>query len=229
MHQIQLGGKHHILLPKLNSSQIEVLTKRFAEMGPVRRDAFLAVTSRQGTIGVSKTGHCWASFDPSDVVLPAVPALLSCPKEGAPLETVRGKYLGMSKSHDGLTTRVLPRLESSSSWRGLRKLGGCALAPDEHAVASFILKRVRGECKMVTDFLVDGSTPLVFGGKRYFDSKLNADEAALTLRRVGERSQRNSYIPQDGMLGLVPVSSIGRRDWIDLFTELGEWCPFIPV
>ena len=229
VHHLQLGKRHYVLLPKLNSLQIDVLAKRFAEMGVVRRDVFLAVTSKEGTIRVSEMGLCWSSFDPSDAVLPAVPALLSCPREEAPLETIRRMYLIVSKSRDRLTAKITPRLETSTLWRGLRRSGECALAPDEHAIGSFILQRVRGKCEMVTDFFVDGSTPLVFGRRRYFNSKLGPDEAALALRKVGERHQRSSYVPQDGELGPVPVSSISQRDWIDLVAELGEWCPFTPV
>jgi len=229
VHQFQLGGKHYLLLPKLNSSQVEVLAERFAEVGAVRKGAFLAVGSRQGMIHVSEAGLCWSSFDSSDTVLPAVPNLLSCPKEEAPMETVRGKYLRMSRSEEGTTIRVLPRLESSSLWRELRASGGCALAPDEHAVVSTLLRRTRRKREMVTDFLVGGSTPLACGRKRYFDSKLGPDEATLTLRVAGERGQRNSYVPNDGGLGPFLASAFSRRAWIDLLADLGEWCPFTPV
>ena len=112
---------------------------------------------------------------------------------------------------------------------GVAGFRGGALAPDEHAVASFLLEKTQGKCEMITDFLVDGSTPLVLGKKRYFDSKLDADEAASTLRVVGERRERNSYIRRDGNLGLRSVSGISRADWTDLFADLGDWCPFTPV
>jgi len=229
VHQFQLGGKHYLLLPKLNSSQVEVLAKRFAEIGVVTRGALLVVNSRQGPISVSDAGLCWSSFDPGDVVLPAVPNLLSCPKEDAQMETVKARYLRTSRSQEGTTVRVLPRLESSSLWRELRASGGCALAPDEHAVVSTLLRGARRKCEMVTDFFVGGSVPLVYGRKRYFGSKLGPDEAALTLRVAGERGLRNSYVPNDGALGPISASALRRRNWLDLFGDLGEWCPFEPV
>jgi len=224
-----LRGKHYLILPKLNSMQVELLTKRFAEMGSVKRGLFLAVSTRRGTIRVSEAGLCWSSFDPSDTVLPVVPDLLSCPKEEVPIETVRGKYLRMQGFRSRMAIRILPRLEFSSLWRELRASGGCALAPDEHAVVSSLLRATGGTCRMVTDFFVDGSTPLVCGRKRYFESKLDSGEAALTLGLVGKPSRRNSYIPMDGELGSIPLSLFSRTDWVDLFHDLGEWCPFTPV
>jgi hypothetical protein len=229
VHQFQLGGKHYLLLPKLNTFQIDILAKRFSEIGSVRRASVLVAASREGTIRVSDEGLCWSSFDPSDAVLPAVPALLSCPKEKAPVGAVKGKYFRTSKSKEGVTFHVLPRLESSSRWRELRASGGCALAPDEHALVSFLLKRTRGGCKMITDFVVDGSTQLVLGKKRYFESWLGPDGAITTLRVVGERGQRNSYIPRDGKIGPSPSSALGPHDWLRLFADLGEWCSFTPV
>jgi len=103
------------------------------------------------------------------------------------------------------------------------------LAPDEHAVVFFLLGKARRNCEMITDFLVAGSTPLVLGRKRYFDSKLSPAEGASTLRAVGELGQRNSYIRRDGNLRLSPVSGISRRHWTHLFADLGEWCSFTPV
>jgi hypothetical protein len=228
VHQFQLGGKHYLFLPKLNTLQIELLDSRFSEIGIVRRAPTLAVSSRKGVIRVSEEGLCWSSFDPSDAVLPAIPALLSCPREEASMETVKGKYFRVSKSKEGTTFHILPRLESSSRWRELRASDGCALAPDEHAVVSFLVERARGNCEMITDFLVDGSTPLVLGRRRYFDSRLDPDEATSTLRVAGERGQRNSYIPRNGRFDLSTMSAPSRRDWSDLFADLGEWCSFTP-
>ena len=229
VHQLQLGGKHYLLLPKLNSLQMEILAKRFAVIGTVRRAVPLVIDSKEGSIWVSEIGLCWSSFDPSDVVLPSIPALLSCPKEEVSMGAVRSKYFQVSKSKEGTIFHVLPRLESSSRWRELRASGGCALAPDEHAVVSFLLEKARGNCEVITDFIADGSTPLVLGRKRYFDSNLDPDEVASTLRAVGEQGQRNSYILSDGNLRLSSVSEISRRDWTHLFADLGEWCPFAPI
>jgi len=229
VHQLQLEGKYYLLLPKLNSSQIEILARRFSEIGTIQREAPLTVSSKEGTIRVSNEGFGWSSFDSSDSILPTVPALLSCPKEKASIEAVKSKYFRASKSKEGTTFHLLPRLESSSRWRKLRASGGCALAPDEHAVVSFLLKKAREGCEMVTDFPLEGSTPFVLGRKRYFDSSLDSDMAASTLRVIDERGQRNSYLPRDGKMGLGPVSALSRREWLGLFAELGEWCPFAPV
>jgi len=229
VHQLQLGGKHYLLLPKLNSSQMEILAKRFAMLGTVRRAGALVVNLKEGTVWVSNQGLCWSSFDPSDAVLPAIPALLSCPKEEASVEAVKSKYFRASRSKEGTTFHILPRLESSSRWRELRASGGCALAPDEHAVVSFLLEKARGNCEMITDFPVEGSTPIVLGRKRYFDSRLNPAETVSTLRVVDERGQRNSYLLRDGKLGPGLVTAPSRHDWLGLFADLGEWCSFTPI
>ena len=228
VHQFQLAGKYYLLLPKLNTLQKKILADRFSEIGTVRSTATLAVSSREGTIKVSDEGLCWASYDPSDAVLPVVPALLSCPKEEASMETAKGKYFRETRSKEGTTCHFFPRLESSTRWRELRATGGCALAPDEHAVVSFLVERAKGNCEMITDFLADGSIPLVLGRKRYFDSRLDPDEATSTLRVAGKRGQRNSYIPRDGRIDLGAMSAPSRRDWSDLLAYLGEWCSFAP-
>ena len=228
VHLLQLGGKHYLLLPKLNSNQVGVLERRFSEIGKVRRGAILALISKRGVIRVSEAGLCWSSFDPSDAVLPAVPDILTCPKERVPVETVRDKYLRTSKLKQTMTIRVMPRLESSSLWRELRGSGLSALAPDEHAIVSSLLRRTRGKSEMVTDFFVSDSMPLVYGRRRYFESPLDSNEAALTLCVIGEHRQRNSYIPNDGELRPIPMSAFSRRDWIDLLAHLGEWCSFVP-
>jgi len=229
VHQFQLGGKYYLLLPKLNSLQIETLARRFSEIGTVRRGATLALSLRDGTIRVSDEGLCWSSIDPSDVVLPAIPALLSCPREEVSIETIKSKYFRTSRSKEGATFHFLPRLEYASRWQELRASDGCALAPDEHTLVSFVLVRYTGNCEMITDFYIDRSAALVLGRKRYFNSRLDPDEAASTLRVVGERGRRNSYIPKDGKIGPSPSSTRNEKDWVDLFAELGEWCPFRPV
>jgi len=161
----------------------------------------------------------------------SLPSPLSSP---APKRRLRWRLSGAGTSvrrdrRRGHPFHFLPRLESSSRWRELRASDGCALAPDEHAVVSFLLEKARGKCEMITDFVVDGSTPIVLGRKRYFDSKLAPAEAAATLRAVGEQGRRNSYVHRDGNLRLSSSSGISRQDWTDLFSDLGDWCPFTLV
>jgi hypothetical protein len=229
VYTLLLGRRHYLLLPKLNSLQFEELARRFEEIGSVERGLTLAVNTRRGTIKASEAGLCWSSFDQSDAVLPVVPDLLSCPKEEATVEIIRSKYLRMERLGGWVSVRMLPRLEGSSFWRKMRASGGCALAPDEYAVVSSLFSRTSGAWEMVTDFFVDGCTPLLFGRKRYFDSRLDSYEAASTLCVVGKRGPRNSYLPNDGEIGPIPTSALARSDWVDLLSDLGEWCPFIPI
>jgi hypothetical protein len=229
VHQLKLGGKHYLLLPKLNRLQVGILEKRLAKSGfSVERGAVLTARSRQGAIYIAKSGLCWSFLDPSDSVLPAVPDLLASPREKVPLTSLKRAYLGVSKSGRASVAHLFPRLERSSLWTKLRATDGCGLAPDEHAVASFVLERATGRCEILTDFFVDGAMPHIYGRRRYFDSMLEPDEAASALRQVEARHPRNSYLSREGTIVLEGLRPFRELDWRALLEELGEWCFFTP-
>jgi len=228
VHQFHVLGRHYTLLPKLTLPQIQVFADRLKRNGfHVEPSPTLTAGSREGVIHVDASGLCWSSFDPSDSILPAIPEVLAFPKQTIPLRELRGKYFSPTKPGANTAVHFSVRMESASLWRALRASGECGLAPDEHAVASFILRHSEGTCELVTDFPADGSVPLICGRKRYFISNLEKNEAALTLREAGEKNVRNSYVRRDSTIGLGTISS-SSDDLLKLFEELGEWCFFSP-
>ncbi len=80
----------------------------------------------------------------------------------------------------GLATRF----ESFSHWDELRAKDESGLAPDEQAVASFILEGAMGDCTPLTDFPI-GGRPVFLGKKRYFVSSLDATNLARCCVRLG--------------------------------------------
>lgn len=230
VHQLQIRKTYFLLLPKLNSAQVRVLARRFADKGhSVQLSRLLSAKSKEGTIRIDQSGLCWSAFDPSDAVLPAIPDVLACPKERLPLEELQAMYFKVARSGGRTTLRLAPRIESSSLWDALRSSGECGLAPDEHAVTSFLIHQARGRCSMLTDFLCDGSVMRVYGRRVYYDSTLGNAEAASTLRTVGEKASRNSYLQRDGTLRLTGTIPPSRKRLVELFEGLGEWCFFNPV
>jgi len=229
VHQLELGGRHYLLLPKLNARQVDILGQRLEGLGfSVHQGELLRAKSKQGTVTVSPAGFSWSTFDPSDTVLPAIPNLLSVAKERISLDALKGRYLRVQGSPGASTVHLSLRLESSPLWEKLRASGECGLAPDEHTLASFLIRRVEGRCGLITDFPADDPTPHLFGRKRYFESMLEPEEAASTLRVAGGRGARNSYVVRGGAIRLRGLLSLARRDWLDWFAELGEWCFFTP-
>jgi hypothetical protein len=227
VHQLQLGGRHYLLLPKLNTMQAEILESRLVKSGfSVERGEVLTARSRQGAIHVAKSGLCWSSLDPSDWVLPAIPDLLASPKERTSLASLRSLYLSLPRSGASKAIRLFTRVECGPLWLKMRASDGCGLAPDEHAVATFLFNRTDRRCALLTDFFVDGATPRICGRRRYFDSDLKSDEAVATLRVVGRRGIRNSYVNKEGTFRLAGLRAVRQLDWESLFEELGEWCFF---
>ncbi len=230
IHHFLLGGRHYILLPKLNQGQIGILTKRFAKAGrSVKVRGLITARLKEGTLHVSPDGLCWSAFDPSDSVLPAIPDLLAAPKERVPIQTLKAKYLRPASTGSKTPLRITTRIESSSSWDKLRASGDCGLAPDEHAVVSLLLKGSRARCSLVTDFPVTGSIPRICGRKRYYDSRLEIGEALSSLRVVGSRFPRNSYLARDGLFQLGEFRLPSSDDWRSLFHEVEDWCSSVPT
>ncbi|HYB06788.1 MAG TPA: hypothetical protein VEB87_01385 [Nitrososphaerales archaeon] len=228
VYQFHVLGRYYTLLPKLTPPQVRSFAGRLKRNGfHVEPSPTLTARSREGVVHVGESGLCWSSFDPSDSILPAIPEVLAFPKQTIPLRELRRKYFSQTKSGANTVVHFSIRMESASLWRALRASGECGLAPDEHAVASFILRHSEGTCELVTDFPAAGSVPLMCGRKRYFISSLGKIEAALTLRDAGEKNVRNSYVRRDSTIGLEAIS-LSRDDLLRLFEELGEWCFFSP-
>ncbi len=229
VHQLFLSRRHCLLLPKLNGEQLAILAARLRGLGfSIRLASTMTATTPHMRIHVDPLGLCWSTVDPADTVLPAIPRMLACQKDKIPLRDLKAMYFKTARSRGKVRVRLATRLESFSRWDELRAKDESGLAPDEHAVISFILERAKGECTLLTDFPVDGR-PVVLGKKRYFRSGLDAHEAGLILRQAGARSQRNGYVSRDGVMELEGDFDLPNNDLRGMFRSLGEWCFFEPL
>lgn len=230
VNELDIVGRHYILLPKLNNAQMGALAIRLTESGfLVRRSNVISATSAKGVIHVDPRGFCWSVFDPSDEILPVIPDLLETPKEREPLPELMGSYFMFAKSSANTVVKMSTRVESSTLWKALRTSGECGLTPDEHAVVSFLFKKAKGECRLLTDYPTDGSTLRIYGRRRYHESELRPPDAGSTLRSVGRKAFRNSYIPRNGALMFESLDLPSREELAHLFQDLGEWCYFEPA
>jgi hypothetical protein len=230
VHELTIVGRHYILLPKLNNAQVEVVGNRLTQSGfHISRSNVISAKSAKGVIHVDPRGFCWSSFDPRDEILPIIPNLLETPKERMPLRELMGSYFMFAESKAKTVVKVSTRVESSTLWKDLRVFGECGLTPDEHAVVSFFFKKAKGECRLVTDYPTDGFTLRIYGRRRYYESEIRPTEAGSTLRMVGRKAFRNSYIPRDGALMFESLDLPSKEDLAHLFQDLGEWCYFHPT
>ncbi len=226
-HHLQVGGRHYIILPKLNKEQTGIMVGRLAREGfSVRQGSSITAASSKCVIHVEPLGLCWSSSDPSDYILPSIPEILGCKKEATTVGALLGMYFATFSVHGSSIVRVSPRLESLGNWDGLRSSGGCGLAPDEHMVAQLVLGGARGSCSVITDFADAGSIPFYSGGRLYFRSRLPVRRASETLRVVGSAKRENSYLPRDGILRL-PGLVLDRRTLLAGVEGLGDWCAFV--
>jgi len=225
VHQLHVRGRYYLLLPKLNSAQMKMLADRLAKLGyHVGLDKGLAARARGKSIYLNPLGFCRSSFYPSDAIYPAIPDILAAEKEPLPLEALERLYFGLKVSRGGTLVRVSTRIESSTNWDALRSSGECGLTPDERVVSSYFLNRAEGACELLTDFLCERSVPRICGRRRYFDSLLDVAQAACTLRAVGGKESRNSYLPRGGVLRLRGKISLSGEEMVRLLDTIGEWC-----
>jgi len=227
--QFSLGESEYLLLPKLVPSQLETLSDRLSETGfMVSAGTTLTAKRRGQTIHVSTAGICRSNRDPMDAVAPAIPDLLRAKKEPTPVSAVMSAYFRSERVGQRILLRFLPRIESGSLWARLRRTDTCGVTPDENSVASFVLSCGIGHCKMTTDFPLEGSRVRVLGGRQFYDSSLPCSEAAATLRLAGQRRERNTYLPEDGVVELDSIEHPARGRWVGLLKDLGEWCYLDP-
>jgi hypothetical protein len=229
LHEIRVGSKFYILLPKLNRTQMQALGARLKKQGfAVSGDTSVKAKKRGSVLHIDPGGLCWSNSDPADWIVPAIPGLLSAPKEKVPLETLKDLYFSLQDSGSGAILKLEPRIERGSLWRALRGTGEWGLAPDEFAVIMFLLEHTRGRVSLVTDFPTTSSRRRVIGGRQYFETSLTSPQARSTLSSVSKHGARKSYVPQRGVLTLTSFTPPSRRGWVEFFEGLGEWCYFRP-
>ncbi len=226
LHHLHVAGKHYLLLPKLNSIQMKLLVERFERRSfTISLSYLLSARSRNGSIHVSPAGFCWSSFDPEDVVTPAIPELLSCQRKAVPMGALETLYFQGEHSGSRQFARLLTRMESGTRWDYLRASGECGLTPDERLVALAVFNGAE-KCRVLTDYVPGEPAPLICGRRRYFEATLDSRTAASTLRAVGEGAYRNSYLPRDGAIDSGRTPSVS--DLRNVFEKLDEWCFFVP-
>ncbi len=229
LHEFRLGNRFYVLLPKLGRPQSEALAKRLTDKGfAVRRYSELVASKKGAVLHVNPAGFCWSNVDSGDALAPAIPGILALPKETTTLEDLRNRYFALGRSEGSVAVRFSTRMESSSLWEGLRTGGECGLTPDELAVASSVIGASRGGCRLLTDFPAEGSKIRIVGKRQYYESSLDQSEAASTLRPVGQKGERNSHLPREGILLFESLLLPPREKQLELFNGLGEWCCLRP-
>jgi hypothetical protein len=226
--QFELGGRYYVPLPKLTSLQVEIINQRLKAVGFRTSAAGILRAAKESlAVTVASEGLCWSNHDLTDILVPVVPSVLTSKKRPVSIRSLADKYFGAKRQDDGVLLRLSPRLETSSLWRFMRAADSCALTPDEHAVFSFLLRHSSLESEILTDYPTEGCRVRRIGRKQYYSSRISGEEAADTLRDLGTRGSRNSYLPRDSLLRL---SSLGVRlgELSDVLRGLGEWCYFTP-
>lgn len=229
IHQVQLGPRFYLLLPKLNKAQVGTIAERLAEKGfVVQRTSSLAARMNGTSIHVSPAGFCWSTKDPSDAIVPTIPAILETTKEKMELLELRDHYFKLQRSGKSAVLRLSSRLESSPVWRTLRASDQCMLTPDEQAVALLLMRSSSARCNLLTDFPTRSGRVRMIGKRQYYESRIDTVTAEATLRAVGQRGSRNSYIPERGILQFEAFRLPMRESFAELFRGLGEWCYLRP-
>jgi hypothetical protein len=172
-------------------------------------------------------GFCWASSDPSDLVGPVIPSLLSVPREASDLRDILGLYFTVRRKGDRTLVKIQTRLESGPSWDSLRVAGESGLFLDEATVIDFLLQRAKGRCDVLTDFPTSGSKEVI-KGNQYYISTLQVSEVRSALRVIGTDKAKNCYLRRNGLLLLEELAFPRISELYGLLTNLGAWCPFEP-
>ena len=229
VHRFHIGELHYLLLPKMTRAQMGMISDRLKGAGyTVELSGSLLAKSGQGAIRVDPSGVCRSSADVADLIVPAIPGILAADKERAPIAELESLYFTTGRFGAKARLRVSTRVESFLLWDLMRAADGCGLSPDEHEVVSFLLGHAKGATRMVTDFPEEGSRVRVLGRRRYFDSEIDPTTAASTLRIVGAKARKNSYLRRDGSVEFATFKRPSAADRLGLFSGLGEWCYFLP-
>jgi len=222
--QLELGGRHYLLLPKLVHSQVDLLRSRLSSLGFVVRGKDELVAKRPGqTIHISPAGLCWSNLDPSDAVAPVIPSILNTPRQETALATLKRAYFDSRSRSHGVVVRFNLRLEAGPKWSELRARDECALSPDEHLVVRSVLAASSGLSLFLSDFPVRGSRVVIIGRRQYYHSYLAPHVAMATLRVAGRKGERNVYLPRDGIIRLRSLDT--SRDTLRrILNGVGAWC-----
>jgi hypothetical protein len=227
-YQFLLGGRFHAPLPKMAPLQVAAMRRRLESIGfKVVGSGTLNATKGTTKIVVDPKGVCSSNEDLSDAITPALPEVLALEAEAVPFRVLRSAYFTTERRGSTSILRFSPRLEYESYWEELRSLGSCALTPDEKLVYSGVLSLGALLTPLVTDFPIEGSAVRRIGRRQYYSTMLAPRMAASSLRMIGPRAERNTYLPRDSIVtfgqALPPEKKLRG-----LFHELGRWCFLAP-
>ncbi len=227
LDQIRLEERFYILLPKLNSSQVDILRRRLVEVGyRVSVGDVLRAEKGRSTITISQVGLCWSNDDLIDAIAPVLPEVIASEKEKTSVEELQSKYFRIKLTGEGTLLRFSPRMESSTIWESLRSTGQCGLSPDEHTLTRFVLSQTAGDCVVLTDYPTESSVVRRIGRKQYYESNIRASEVAGDLRSCEGRGVRNAYLPKNALLRFTSPLDFTPEKAAKIFSELGDWCSF---
>lgn len=217
-------GRYYLPLPKLSGSQVSFLSSNLSKRGfTVRTSGRLLHAGAKGSrVTVDPNGLAWSSSELLDAIAPAVPELLSFPKEAVEREGNQNPYFSIKKTQGGLSQiQLFTRMESSRLWSELRKERLIGLTPDERLAICSLLGRLDVTIACLTDYADETSFPVRVGAAQYYRSTIPVSEFLDNLSTTTHSARRNTYVPRDSILR---VRSSGKRLGAPSPEELGEWC-----
>ena len=219
LRQVELKalGRFCVPLPKLTAAQGRFLARHMEERGLGVRARNRPASKRGGQrVTLEPAGLAWSDGDLLDAIGPAIPELLSFPKE----ESRVNPYFAVKRSPTSSHAQLFPRMEAGRTWSALRADGACGLTPDEGSMIRQLLRGVGGETQCVSGRPREGSSRTQVGKAQYFQSTLPVAELASSLRIMELNPAGDAYLPKSatlrfetGMLSAPPMDG-----------GLGEWC-----
>ncbi len=225
VHQLYLDGlkQYHLPLPKLTSEQVLIVANHLKNDGlklTKSPDGALRASLGERRLTIHPSGLAWSNLDLLDILAPCVPNLLQAGKAKA-----QSNPFYLAKKGDGaFQVQLFPRMEARRTWRELRRIGGCALTPDEQHIIRMLLEGSGGKVGAITDFPTEDSRRMRVGRKNYFRSFIEVGDFAESLCALGETKSRNSFLPINALLILDDFAPPSRERLREASEELGEWC-----
>ena len=227
LQQLYLERKHKYFLPlpKLNDEQLRILSERLVRLGYKLRAGWKVRASMgSAVLWFERGGIAYSSSDLVDPIAPIIPKVLEVEKKRVTPRSLSEMYYATNCEGKSLRVRFNTRIESLSTWKELRVVDESGLTPDEALVLKVLLGRAKGSVRVVADYPNETARIIQIGRRLYFDSSLDVDEFRANLRILGQRNQRNTYLPRNCMLDLANFKLPEADELSKLSSELGEWC-----
>jgi hypothetical protein len=227
MRQVYLEKKNRyfLSLPKLNDTQLEILSERLTTIGyKLRAGSKVKASMGSSVLWLESRGVAYSTSDLLDQIAPIIPRLLEVKKSRVTPRSLVNMYYATRSDAKSVRIRFNPRIESMSIWRALRGADESGLTPDEALVLKVLLSHARGRIQAIVDYPNEGAGMIQIGRRVYFDSSLEVAEFVSNLRILGQKNRRNAYLPRNCMIELNTFELPRVEDLNELSEELGEWC-----